>query len=63
MASLTSQEVDDVLVVSFNDAKILDEAKIQQIGSELMEIAAHAAKKQKIVLDFKGVQFMSSAML
>ena len=62
MASLNSQELDDVLVVSFTDAKILDEARIQQIGKELMDLAATAANK-KMVLDFQGVQFMSSAMI
>lgn len=63
MASLTSQELDDVLVVSFNDAKILDEARIQEIGKELMGLVEQSSAGKKLVLDFKGVQFMSSAMI
>lgn len=63
MSSLKSQEIEDVLVVYFTDAKILDEARIQQIGTELMEMAARAAENKKMVLNFQGVQFMSSAMI
>jgi anti-sigma B factor antagonist len=64
MSSLRTQEVEDVLVVYFTDAKILDEARIAQIGQELMAAAASAAQKQKkMVLNFQGVQFMSSAMI
>jgi anti-sigma B factor antagonist len=62
MSSLKSQEIEDVLVVYFTDAKILDEARIQQIGKELMEMSASATNK-KMVLNFQGVQFMSSAMI
>ena len=63
MTSLQSQEIDDILVVLFSDAKILDEARIQQIGKELMDMAASAATSGKMVLNFEGVQFMSSAMI
>lgn len=63
MSSLKSQEVDDILIVYFTDAKILDEARIQQIGKELMDMATAAAAKKKMVLNFQGVQFMSSAMI
>jgi len=63
MSSLKSQEIEDVLVVYFTDAKILDEARIAQIGKELMDMAASAATNKKMVLNFQGVQFMSSAMI
>lgn len=63
MSSLKTQEVEEVLVVNFTDAKILDEARIQQIGQELMNCAASAAQKKKMLLNFQGVQFMSSAMI
>ena len=38
MAALKTKDVGEVLVVYFTDAKILDEARIQQIGKELMEM-------------------------
>jgi anti-sigma B factor antagonist len=63
MSSLKFQEVEDVLVVYFTDAKILDEARIQQIGKELMEMVVKAGAGHKMVLNFQGVQFMSSAMI
>jgi anti-sigma B factor antagonist len=63
MSSLRSQEVEDVLVVYFTDAKILDEARIAQIGQELMSAAVSAGQKKKLLVNFQGVQFMSSAMI
>jgi anti-anti-sigma factor len=60
--ALNCEERGDVLVVSFTEAKILDETRIQQIGTELME-ATKRAVGGKLLLDFQGVQFMSSAMI
>ncbi len=62
MAVLDSKEVDDVLIVNFKDAKILDENVIQQVGKELVEVSAHAAEG-KLLVNFSGVTFMSSAMI
>ena len=48
----------------FTDSKILDEAKIQKIGSELIAAAESAANSEKkLLLNFSGVGFMSSAMI
>ncbi|MDP6446954.1 MAG: STAS domain-containing protein [Pirellulaceae bacterium] len=58
----TSQAEEGVLVVNFTDAKILDEAKIQAIGKELMECVGNASDG-KLLLDFTGVAFLSSAMI
>ena len=63
MSSLKSREEEGVLIVNFTDAKILDEARIQQIGTELMEMNAAASQTKKMLLNFQGVQFMSSAMI
>ena len=65
MANLRSEEKGekgDILVVYFNDAKILDEAKIQQIGVELNEKVA-TATGGRLLLNFDNVSFMSSAMI
>jgi anti-sigma B factor antagonist len=63
MSALQSETTNEgVLVVSFTDAKILDEAKIAQIGKELMELVA-MADQGKMVVDFSGISFMSSAMI
>ena len=65
MSSLKSEQKEDILCVYFTDAKILDEARIQQIGKELVEKAAAAAgsESKKMLVNFQGVQFMSSAMI
>lgn len=62
VANLRSEEKGEILVVYFNDAKILDEAKIQQIGNELMEKVGEAPNA-KLLLNFSNVTFMSSAMI
>ena len=62
MALLRTQETGGVLVVSFNDSKILDELKIQEIGKELLE-AANAATGRRLLVNFGGVTFMSSGMI
>ena len=63
MSDLKTQEVDDVLIVGFSDAKLLDAAVIQQVGNDLQAIASEATEDKKILLTFHGVGFMSSAML
>ena len=55
-------EVGDIAVVRFVDRKILDEANIQEMGQELFDLIERD-KRQKIVLDFANVQFLSSAAL
>jgi anti-sigma B factor antagonist len=62
MSSLRSRDVEDVLVVQFTDAKILDDTRIQQIGKELLEMTTKA-QAAKMLLNFDGVSFMSSAMI
>ena len=62
MSTLRTEEKGEVLVVYFTEAKILDEARITQIGKDLME-AVTRATNAKMVLNFQGVAFMSSAMI
>ncbi len=63
MSLLRSEEIEGTLVVYFNDAKILDEAIIQRIGTALVEAADAAGSEKRMVLNFRGVNFMSSAMI
>jgi anti-sigma B factor antagonist len=62
MKNLTTELKDGTLVLHFTDTKILDEGTIDQIGKELGEACEQATSK-KLVLNFKGVSFMSSAMI
>ena len=57
-----SQMNGDVLVVYFTESRILDESTIQQIGTELEEMA-NRAEWGKLLLNFSDVRFMSSSML
>jgi anti-sigma B factor antagonist len=52
----------DVSVVKFRDRKILDEAAIQELGSELFALV-EVDNRKTILLDFEGVEFLSSAAL
>ena len=62
MPNLRSEEKEEVLVVYFNDAKILDESKIQQIHAELTE-KLDEVPAGNLLLNFENVSFMSSAMI
>ena len=59
---LSVSEVGDVAVVRFVDQKILDEAKIQQLGQELFDLV-EVDGRRKILLNFTSVEFLSSAAL
>jgi len=53
----------DVVVCSFNQASILDQAVIDQIGREFDQVGLEASGTRKLLLDFRAVEYMSSAML
>ena len=62
MAAITSTHNGEVCVVGFTDSKILDSQRIEQIGKELQEAVPQAIHR-KLLLNFRGVSFMSSAMI
>lgn len=62
MSTLQTKEEGDVLVVYFTDVKILDEARIQEIGRDLTALVGKTPSG-KMLLNFKAVTFMSSAMI
>ncbi|MDP1560641.1 MAG: STAS domain-containing protein [Pirellulaceae bacterium] len=59
---LEHSEENGISVVHFLHARILDEATVQSLGSELVEAAARA-KTGKFLLNFSNVLLMSSAMI
>ena len=59
---ITLSESGDVTVVNFNDRKILDEDRIQDLGQELFDLVERD-NRQKLVLNFSHVEFLSSAAL
>lgn len=54
--------VDEVTVVRFLDRKILDAAKIQELGDELFSLV-ESENRKKMLLNFANVEFLSSAAL
>jgi anti-sigma B factor antagonist len=62
MAAITMQHQGEILIVGFTDSKILDSQRIEQVGKELQEAVPQATSK-KLLLNFRGVSFMSSAMI
>ncbi|HUS39208.1 MAG: STAS domain-containing protein [Pirellulales bacterium] len=59
---ITVNEVGNVAVVRFVDRKILDEAIIQELGTELQGVVEHSGKSN-LLLCFENVEFLSSAAL
>lgn len=62
MSSLRIEQKEDVLVVYITASKILENAKIQQLGQELGQVAEQNPGA-RVVLNFQEVKFMSSAMI
>ena len=60
--SLTSYTKDGILTVVFDDARILDETKLDQVGRDLLEML-NKTSEERVILDFRNVKFMSSSML
>ena len=60
--SLTSYAKDGILTVCFDDARILDESKLEQVGQDLIEML-NQTTEERVILDFRNVKFMSSSML
>jgi anti-sigma B factor antagonist len=60
---LDLKDAGEVLVVSFKQASILDQAVIDQIGQELNQAGLEASGNRKMLVDFQAVEYMSSAML
>jgi anti-sigma B factor antagonist len=62
--TLYFRETPDKIIVSVPDANIVDESRIQEIGESLLDICDRAvAQAKRLVVDFRSVEFMTSAML
>lgn len=56
------QDYAGVTVVTFNDSSILDSTVIEQLGKDLYHLT-DTLNKQKLILDFTNVKFLSSQVL
>jgi anti-sigma B factor antagonist len=55
-------EVGDVTVVRFRDHKIVEDINIQQLGQEMFHLV-EVDNRDKLLLNFSSVDFLSSAAL
>lgn len=53
---------DGILTVCLTDSRLTDEAKLEQLGGELIK-QLNDTTEERVILDFRNVQFMSSSML
>jgi anti-sigma B factor antagonist len=60
--SLSHYTKDGILTVVFDDARILDEVKLEKVGSDLIELL-NKTTEERVILDFRNVKFMTSSML
>lgn len=56
------QDVEDVAVIKFSDEKVVDPARIEKLGKELLSLA-DADERQKLLINFENVRFFSSAAI
>ncbi|MGA2033436.1 MAG: STAS domain-containing protein [Thermoguttaceae bacterium] len=59
---LDVSEVGAVTVVRFRDHKIVEDISIQELGSEMFQLI-EGENRDKLVLNFSSVDFLSSAAL
>jgi anti-sigma B factor antagonist len=59
---LDVDQVGDVTVVRFRDRKIVEDLSIQQLGQEMFRLV-EVDNRDKILLNFSAVDFLSSAAL
>jgi anti-anti-sigma factor len=62
LMSLSNYTKDGILTIVFDDSRILDETKLEEIGRELTEML-NKTTEERVILDFRNVKFMSSSML
>ena len=62
MSTLLTRTESDILVIYFQDVRIIDERRIQSLGQELGELL-NATENKRVILNFQNVSFMSSAMI
>jgi anti-sigma B factor antagonist len=59
---LDVSEVGNVTVVRFRDHKIIEDVNIQELGQEMFRLV-EADGRDRLLLDFASVEFLSSAAL
>lgn len=61
-SSLVLSQIENVTIVTFRSASIIDLPSVESIGRDLYTLVDDQAKR-RIILDFSAVKFLSSQML
>ncbi len=56
------EQLDDIHVVRFADDKVMDPARIEQLGGELQRLS-DSSESPKVIINFSDVKFFSSAAI
>lgn len=59
---ILSHTKDEILTIYFTDARVLDEALLEQLSRDVLA-ELEKTTEERVILDFQKVQFMSSSML
>lgn len=62
MSTLLTRTEAGILVIYFQDVRIIDERRISSLGLELGELINNT-ENDRMILNFQNVSFMSSAMI
>lgn len=62
MSTLIQRTYEDILIIYFQDVRIIDDSRINALGRELTELV-NTGNSKKFILNFQNVSFMSSAMI
>lgn len=62
MTTLIQRQHEDILIIYFQDVRIIDDSRINALGRELTELV-NTGDSKKFILNFQNVSFMSSAMI
>jgi anti-anti-sigma factor len=63
MTTLDIREMNDVVVVSFKQAQLVDDTVVNQVAVEFRKLPLEAAADRKLLLNFQHVAFMGSTMI
>ncbi|MEL7496098.1 MAG: STAS domain-containing protein [Planctomycetota bacterium] len=62
MSTLLTRTEAGILIIYFQDVRIIDERRIASLGQELGELI-NSTENNRMILNFRHVSFMSSAMI
>jgi anti-sigma B factor antagonist len=62
LTRIATSSVEDATVVRFLDHRVFDDATVREVGDQLLDLQARR-RELPLILDFSGVELVSSAML